>query len=121
MNARRSPAAGAAAEKRARSFLERRKLNVVAANYRTRCGEIDLVMRDGDALVFIEVRHRRGKFFGCAAESVDSVKQGKIIRAAQEFLQTHRHDGPLRFDVVAFDGPAPSAPTWIKNAFEAEW
>ena len=93
---------------------------MVTANYRTRFGEIDLIMRDGNALVFVEVRQRRSAAFGSAAESITASKRAKIVRAAQAFLQTSGHVGPVRFDVIAFDGSAPAGPTWIKSAFEAE-
>lgn len=112
---------GRDAEKHAREFLTRRKLSAVCSNYRTRFGEIDLIMQDGDTLVFIEVRYRRSGAYGNAAESVGSDKQARITRCAHEFMKTHDHDGPARFDVVTFDGGVFQKPNWIKNAFEGDW
>lgn len=112
---------GKAAEKRAEDFLKGRKLNTVCSNYRTVFGEIDLVMQDGNTLVFVEVRYRRNNAYGNAAESVGSDKQAKIVRCAHEFIKVRGHDGPTRFDVVAFDGDVSQAPDWIKNAFGGDW
>lgn len=114
-----SKARGADAESRACRQLERAGLSVVARNWRCRHGELDLVMRDGEALVFVEVRQRRQAGYGSAAASVDTGKQRRIIRAARAFVAAHPAEGqrPLRFDVVAIDGAALS---WIRNAFDAE-
>ena len=85
-------------------------------------GELDLVMRDGNAVVFVEVRYRRGNDFGGSAHSVDAAKQRKLVLAAQCFLGEHREfaNAPCRFDVVAVEGAA-DAPRieWIRNAFDA--
>ncbi len=111
--------AGAAAEARARAHLAAHGLRFVAANVRYRLGEIDLVMMDADTLVFVEVRARASMRFGGAAASVDSRKQAKLRRAAAIYLQQHfgSHEWPAcRFDVVAFEGGAPS---WIRGAFDS--
>lgn len=82
-------------------------------------------MQDGDALVIVEVRYRRERGFGSAAETIGTRKQDKLLRAAQHFLQQdarHRHQ-PLRFDVVAVtessDGILQTE--WIKDAFRADF
>ena len=84
-------------------------------------GEIDLVMRDADTVVFVEVRYRRKNQWGSAVETVDWRKQKRLIAAAQHYLITHPHlvDQPCRFDVVAAEGnPAdPGAYRWIREAF----
>ncbi|HEX5488519.1 MAG TPA: YraN family protein [Rhodanobacteraceae bacterium] len=112
---------GARFEQRALDGLERAGLKLVERNYRTRFGELDLVMRDGDTLVFVEVRYRRNPGFGGGAASVGPSKRVKLTRAAQGFLQSHPHFAamPCRFDVVAFDGDA-DAPRhdWQRAAFE---
>lgn len=106
----------------ARKHLETAGLRLIAANQRYRMGEIDLVMRDGEVVVFVEVRYRRSAGFGGSAPSVDFIKQRKLLVAAQCFLAEHadlaRH--PCRFDVVAVEGDA-NAPRidWIRNAFDA--
>jgi putative endonuclease len=114
-------AVGARFEQRALACLERAGLKRVESNYRTRFGEIDLVMRDGDMLVFVEVRYRRHAQVGGGTASVGSAKREKLVRAAQGFLQAHPRFAsmPCRFDVVAFDGDA-GAPScdWQRAAFE---
>jgi putative endonuclease len=117
--ARRSPtpaqATGGVAEAQAARFLERAGLAIVSRNYRTRFGEIDLIARDGDTLVFVEVRMRSSARFGGAAQSIDARKKARIIAAARQFLTRFRHEPPCRFDVVTLDGGAPK---WMRAAFE---
>ncbi|MGE0313861.1 MAG: YraN family protein [Lautropia sp.] len=110
---------GATAEARARAHLQAQGLCFVAANVRYRLGELDLVMRDVDTLVFVEVRSRASMRFGGAAASVDHRKQAKLRRAATLYLQQHygaRAWPACRFDVVAFEA---GAPTWIRGAFDS--
>lgn len=114
-------AVGARFEQRALDCLEHAGLKRVESNYRTRFGELDLVMRDGDTLVFVEVRYRRHARFGGGAASVGPAKRERLVRAAQGFLQTHPQfaSAPCRFDVVAFDGDADSPRCdWQRAAFE---
>lgn len=108
---------GDAAEDLARGHLEARGLHLVERNYHCRHGEIDLVMRDGTDLVFVEVRYRRDRRFGGAAASVDWHKRRKLIAAAQQYLQAKAPKANARFDVVAVE--AEGCIDWIKNAFEA--
>jgi putative endonuclease len=114
-------AIGARFEQCALDCLERAGLKRVERNFRTRFGELDLVMREGDTLVFVEVRYRRHSQFGGGAASVGAAKRGTLARAAQGFLQAHPRlaSMPCRFDVVAFDGDA-DAPSceWQRAAFE---
>jgi putative endonuclease len=107
---------GAAAEDAALAYLSQRGLSLVERNFRCRGGEIDLVMRDGEALVFVEVRRRASSRFGGAAASIDAGKRARLMVAAQTYLQRYRMPPACRFDVVAIDGDAVS---WIRNAFEA--
>lgn len=116
-------AAGDAFEQRACRELERAGLKALARNYNTRHGELDLVMRDGDTVVFVEVRYRVRAGHGDAAASVTRTKQEKLIRTAQLWLAAHGQHAnrPCRFDVVSYDGPAADAAMqWLKGAFEAE-
>ena len=116
-------ARGYAAEASARAHLVARGLRPVAANANYRVGELDLVMRDGDTLVFVEVRYRRGAGFGGGAASVDAGKRRRLVRAAEQFLLAHREYAalPCRFDVVAASGdPAAPALEWIRDAFRAD-
>ena len=109
-------------ERRARAALERAGLALLASNYATRHGELDLVMRDGDAVVFVEVRYRKNASHGDAAASVTAGKQGRLILAAQHWLAAHPQHAQraCRFDVVSYDGPPETARMqWLRGAFEA--
>ena len=114
---RRTPAqaSGGEAEETAARFLARQGLDIVARNYRTRFGEIDLIARDGATLVFVEVRLRSSARFGGAAASVDFRKRSRIEAAARQFLARFTREPPCRFDVVTLDGGAPK---WLRGAFE---
>jgi putative endonuclease len=109
---------GSAMEQLAEAFLKTQNLRPVARNHRCRHGEIDLVMRDGETLVFVEVRYRRSDRFGTAAETIDPRKQRRLAAAASHYLQGHPTLLPCRFDVVAVSGDEPIQ--WIKNAFLVE-
>jgi putative endonuclease len=114
---------GARIERAASAFLQRRGLAAIAANARYRDGELDLVMRDGETLVFVEVRHRRSAGHGGGAASVDASKRRRLVRAAQRFLLEHPQfaERPCRFDVVEAAGD-PDAPrlNWLRDAFRAD-
>lgn len=115
-------AAGSAFEQRACTELERAGLKLLARNYTTRYGELDLVMRHGDTVVFVEVRHRIRSSYGSAAMSITAAKQAKLVQTAQLWLAAHPQHAQraCRFDVVAYDGPSESAKMeWLRNAFEA--
>lgn len=110
---------GQRGERRAERYLRRRGLRPAERNYHCRHGEIDLVMEDNEAVVFIEVRVRRRGRFGDAADSIDHHKQQRLTRAARHFLMTHPEwaERPCRFDVVALDRDRDEL-NWIPNAFE---
>lgn len=107
---------GAQAEQLAARFLQRHGLQLLQRNYRCRYGEIDLIMRDGATLVFVEVRLRSRSDFGGAAASIDHAKQQKLIRTAQHYLATLAKIPPCRFDAILLDNGAD--PEWLRNAFE---
>ncbi|HMM46855.1 MAG TPA: YraN family protein [Thiobacillaceae bacterium] len=107
---------GQTAESRAAAFLRSRGLELVTRNWRCRFGEIDLVMRHDQVLVFVEVRMRTRGDFGGAAASVTPAKQKRLLAAARQYLGRLQSVPPCRFDVVALDGDR--APEWIQNAFE---
>ncbi|ASQ44594.1 YraN family protein [Legionella clemsonensis] len=109
---------GLAIEQQAQVYLEAQGLKPVISNYQCRLGEIDLIMREGNYLVFIEVRARASAAFGGAAASVTYRKQQKIIKTASHYLlRTKLTDKqPIRFDVLSFEGETPQI-NWIKNAF----
>lgn len=112
--------AGCIAETRALRLLQRAGLTLIARNWLSPHGELDLVMEDGQTLVFIEVRQRRTSGHGSAAESIDKAKRMRIIRAARHFLQTREADPPpCRFDVVSINGSAARGPLrWLRSAFD---
>jgi putative endonuclease len=111
-------ATGVRAEQLAEEYLLRQGLTLVERNFRCRMGEIDLILRDRDTLVFAEVRLRSASDFGGAAASVDRAKQARVSAAALHFLAGKR-ERPCRFDVVVLDRLAPEAIEWIKDAFAA--
>lgn len=118
MNAR---AAGNVFEQAALAQLQGAGLKLLARNFGTRFGEVDLVMRDAGVVVFVEVRYRRHRAFGGSAASVGADKRERIALAAQAFLQAHPKLAslPCRFDVIAFDGEPDSAECeWLRGAFE---
>lgn len=102
-------------EQQALVYLQQQGLELVQQNYSCRFGEIDLVMREQQTLVFVEVKFRRSKHFGGAAAAVTSAKQQKLTRTALCYLQAvgQQH---CRFDVVAIT-EQPAEISWIKNAF----
>ena len=113
---------GRRAESIAIAHLVAAGLKLLARNVRAGRGEIDAIMRDGETVVFVEVRSRRSSKFGGAAETVGPVKQRRLIAAAHRFLQTHRpyRDCPCRFDVVEILGDENGAELkWIRDAFQA--
>jgi putative endonuclease len=112
---------GDSAERAARGELERHGYRIVAANYRCRGGEIDLVARKGDAWVFVEVRSHSTDTFGPPRESIRAAKQRRLSRAAAAYLRANRlNDVSWRFDVaevqMAVNGRVQSVEI-IENAF----
>jgi putative endonuclease len=108
---------GGDAERCAEEFLRQHSLVLVQRNYRCRFGEIDLIMRDGAALVFIEVRMRATAFFGGAGSSITLLKQKRIVKTARHYLASLRAEPSCRFDAVLFSGREGEKVEWIKDAF----
>jgi putative endonuclease len=114
---------GKAAETQACRFLINHGLTLVDRNYRCRHGEIDLIMRDGRCVVFIEVRYRGNRRFAGGAETIDHRKQSKLTATAMHYLQSHPGMAarPARFDVVAIDSAlGEDRVEWIRDAFGVE-
>ena len=116
-----SVARGAWAEELACRHLLDQGLRLVTRNYRCRHGEIDLVMRDGSTIAFIEVRLRNRTDFGSGAESVDARKQARLLSSAEHYLQRHATLlADCRFDVVSILQCGNTRQLeWIRNAFDA--
>ncbi len=111
-------------EERAARWLQAQGLQLLQRNFRRKTGEIDIIARDGDHLVFIEVRSRSNPRYTGAAASIDRRKRQRIARTAQLYLQQYPDAGklPCRFDVVAFEprqSPAAEDINWIRGAFSA--
>jgi putative endonuclease len=111
-------------EDQARDYLQANGLVLLHSNYRCRCGEIDLVMRDADTLCFVEVKFRKSRLFGGAAASISQAKQRKIIKTALFYIASHKHlaNQAMRFDALLIQGQADGSDhiNWIQNAFYAE-
>jgi len=107
---------GKLAEEMAADYLQLRGLRLLERNYSCRLGEIDLILADGPALVFAEVRLRRNLDYGGAAASITAAKRQRILRAARHYL-SGRPERPCRFDVLLLDALDPGRIEWIKDAF----
>lgn len=111
-------------EAKALRHLERQGLKLLERNFTIRGGEIDLIMEEGNTLVFVEVRYRASQGYGSALESVDQRKQARILNTAQYFMQKmNLWDRPARFDVLAIEAASGKTLfkrhkiTWVKAAF----
>ncbi len=107
---------GRHAEDAAAMFLQQQGLTLVERNYHCRFGEIDLIARDGDTLVFVEVRMRTSNAFGGAAASITAAKRDKLLRAARHYLSGCARTPACRFDALLINGTG-NAPEWLKNVF----
>lgn len=113
---------GNQAEAAAARYLERKGLHIVDRNFYCRGGEIDIIARDGDMLVFVEVRYRGTGSLENPLESVTPRKQQRLIKAASLYLQKHQlWDLPCRFDVIAITPGRLRRfqAQWIQHAFDA--
>lgn len=111
---------GNRAEDYALKFLTHKGLRLLERNYTCYSGEIDLIMRDVEHIVFVEVRCRKRSAYGDAADSITPGKIKKLVRAATHYLQLHRclYKVHSRFDVIAIDfTKTKKSIQWIKNAF----
>ncbi|NOV32064.1 YraN family protein [Methylomonas sp. ZR1] len=108
---------GDSAEQLALAYLQKQGLEWVCSNFRCKMGELDLVMKDGAALVIVEVRFRKSEQFGGAVASVTRQKQARIVAATQHYVIINNLSQlSIRFDVVAVSGD--NRLDWIKNAFQ---
>jgi putative endonuclease len=110
-------ARGARAEGAAAAWLAGRGLVLLERNWRCRAGEIDLIFRHGEVIVFVEVRQRASSRYGGAAASIDARKQRKLLTAARLYLAASAHGNrPCRFDALLM-GASDTDIEWIRNAF----
>lgn len=108
-------------EQIAAKYLQKKGLKLCGQNFQTRLGEIDLIVSNRQDLVFVEVRYRKNRQFGSAAESVSYSKQQKLAKTAAAFLQQHPQfdQHHCRFDVLAIEGDEYNYQLeWITHAFE---
>ncbi len=114
--------AGQIAEQKALTYLLAQGLKLVKQNYSCRLGEIDLIMREGSYLVFVEVRQRAHQHFGGGVASITFAKKQKIIKATSHYLMKYKiyEQSPVRFDVISIDGSS-GVITWLKDAFNADY
>ena len=119
MNTSPTVRSGQAHEQRALDHLTQQGLSLIERNFRCKLGEIDLIMRDKDITVFVEVRYRRSASHGGALASIGYAKTRRIALTAQTWLRRTAGpaDRPIRFDVIAIEGPQPEL-RWLKAAFE---
>jgi len=109
---------GQKGEDKALSYLTEQGLKLIKRNYSCRLGEIDLVMRDKNYLVFVEVRSRNSMKFGGGIGSITLAKRQKIMKTTSCYLQQYQllEKNPIRFDVVSIDNNSGSI-TWLRDAF----
>ncbi len=113
---RNTTEAGRLAEDRALDYLLREGLVLIERNARSRRGEIDLVMRDGATLVFVEVRQRRSDRFGGAAASIDAAKRARLWRSAEYYLLRYAKLPACRFDAICIEGESLR---WLRHVLSA--
>lgn len=105
-------------EKQAETFLQQQGLYSITNNFRSRMGEIDLIMQHEQCLVFVEVRYRKNAFYGSATETVNYQKQRKLVKTAYYFLARYPQYQKMdcRFDIVGISQQGQQI-DWITNAF----
>jgi putative endonuclease len=109
---------GARAEALASDYLARQGLVLVARNFRTPRGEIDVIARDRDTLVFVEVRLRSRAAYGGAAASITPAKRARLLAAAHAYLATLAREPACRFDAILLDGLDPARIAWERNIID---
>jgi putative endonuclease len=100
-------------------MLVERGFQILDRNYRVKRGELDLVARDGEYLVFVEVRARRSERLGEAVETIGPSKRAALLRAARAWIEAHDAQGqPVRFDVITFSGEELEIGRHIEDTLE---
>ena len=113
---------GNEAEARACQYLTEQGLKLVTRNFHCRYGEIDLIMREQQTIVFVEVRFRKANSLVDGAQSISPAKQARLVKSASYYLQQHKFSDaiPARIDVIAVTQDENTHQfNWIQNAIEA--
>ncbi|NYS59213.1 YraN family protein [Vreelandella salicampi] len=119
-SAQTARARGTAMEQQAAEWLQLRGLTLLGRNQYAKGGELDLVMQDGDTLVFVEVKHRVTTQYGHPLEAVTAQKQRRLVHAARVYLAKRQLYCPCRFDILSVVGSPPDLTfEWVKAAFDA--
>jgi putative endonuclease len=113
-------ASGPRAEALAAQYLARQGLTIVARNFRTRFGEIDVIAKDGSTLVFVEVRLRSSERFGGALESITAQKRARMIAAARGYLATIGGEPACRFDAILMQRLDAACIDWRRDIVDVE-
>jgi putative endonuclease len=115
--ARHNRSLGQWGEEKALDYLQGQSCQSIARNWRCAAGEVDLVVREGEWLAFVEVRTRRSRAFGTAEESISAEKLGRMAAVAEAYVYEHEWKGPWRLDVIAIESLPGSTPRieWYRN------
>jgi len=115
---RTSKSIGDSAEEKARNYLIKQGIQILDTNYRCKLGEIDIIAKQDNTLLFVEVKFRKNSKFGSPSEMVTPQKQKRIVKSTQHYLQAHSNlaNKACRFDVISIQ---QNDIEWIKNAFDA--
>lgn len=109
---------GQAFETKALTYLQSQGLELIERNFRSKCGEIDLIMSENNEIIFVEVKYRTSEHYGSASECVTASKQAKLKKTAQVWLAANQkspHHSYFRFDVITVTGTDHHI-EWIQNA-----
>ncbi|MEF3255700.1 MAG: YraN family protein [Deferribacterales bacterium] len=108
---------GKIGEDEASEFLKKKGFSILEKNFRSRFGEIDIICKKGDLIVFVEVKMRNSNFYGTGFEAITSSKKNKLIKTAEYFILKYKKDCLYRFDVISIDN---GNIVHIENAFQIE-
>ena len=109
--------AGREGEAAAAAYLRKKRYEVIGANYRCRFGELDLIAKKQELVIFVEVKLRKNNRFGAASDAVTAAKQEKLRKAAASWMVSHECEAPARFDVIEVYTETGRI-NHIENAFE---
>ena len=108
---------GKEGESQAAEFLQKKGFAIVERNYRHKHAEIDLIVKKGDFIVFVEVKTRTYSFYGEPEAFVDSRKAATILRAAEQYTYDNKYEGNIRFDIVSVKTGSKPEVVHFEDAF----